>query len=414
MDAINHIQPDQVPLDFGAMGSTGMHCSLIAALREHYGLKKQLVKVFDTYQMLGFVDDDLKEALGIDTAMVMPLGTIFGNKLGEWKEWRTIWGQDVLIPKDMEVEKCDDGSLVAYPQGDRSVPPCAKMPSNGYFFDAIERQEGDFDEDNPNPNENTEEYTVMSDEQVAEIARRAKAARATGKATMFTSPGTTFSSPSQLAGMPLKHPKGLRILSEWYMALVALPDFIKDVFAIQTERGIENLKKVQKACGDDIDIVMTCTCDFGTQISTIMSKDTLIDLFQPYYQKLNGWIHDNTNWKIFKHSCGAVEPFIEPMIEFGFDILNPVQCSAAGMDPEHLKKKYGDRICFWGGGVDTQSTLPFGTPEEVRKQVLERCRIFSPGGGFVFSSVHNVQALTPPANVIAMLEAVKEFNTAGR
>ncbi|MFP4166988.1 MAG: uroporphyrinogen decarboxylase family protein, partial [Opitutales bacterium] len=121
-------------------------------------------------------------------------------------------------------------------------------------------------------------------------------------------------------------------------------------------------------------------------------------------------IHQNTDWRTFKHSCGAVEPLIETFIDAGFDILNPVQCSAAGMDPKGLKEKYGERITFWGGGVNTQQTLPFGKPEEVRREVLERCEVFAPGGGFVFNAIHNVQALTPVENFIAMIDAVKAYN----
>jgi uroporphyrinogen-III decarboxylase len=124
---------------------------------------------------------------------------------------------------------------------------------------------------------------------------------------------------------------------------------------------------------------------------------------------VNDWMHRNTKWKTFKHSCGAVEPFVESFIECGFDILNPVQCSAAGMDAERLKARYGDRMVFWGGGVDTQKVLPFGTPEDVRRQVTERCRIFSRNGGFVFDAIHNVQAGTPVENIAAMMEAVHGF-----
>ena len=119
------------------------------------------------------------------------------------------------------------------------------------------------------------------------------------------------------------------------------------------------------------------------------------ELWLPYYKRICDWIHAHTAWKCFKHSCGSVERFYESFIEAGFDIVNPVQCSATGMDPEVLKAKYGDRLTFWGGGVDTQKTLPFGTPAEVREQVLRRCEIFAPGGGFVFNSIHNVQAGTP-------------------
>jgi uroporphyrinogen-III decarboxylase len=132
----------------------------------------------------------------------------------------------------------------------------------------------------------------------------------------------------------------------------------------------------------------------------------------PYYLHINGWIHRNTRWKTFKHSCGAVGKFLPSFIEAGFDILNPVQCSAVGMEPENLKSSFGDYLVFWGGGVDTQHTLPFAKPAEVREQVLRRCEVFSKNGGFVFNSVHNIQAGTPVRNIVAMFDAVAEFNGA--
>jgi uroporphyrinogen-III decarboxylase len=134
------------------------------------------------------------------------------------------------------------------------------------------------------------------------------------------------------------------------------------------------------------------------------------EIWLPRYRKINDWIHGNTKWKTFKHSCGAIEPLIETFIDSGFDCLNPVQCSADGMAPEGLKDKHGSRITFWGGGVNTQQTLPFGSPGEVKAEVLERCRVFAPGGGFVFNAIHNVQALTPVENVVAMIDAVHEYN----
>jgi uroporphyrinogen-III decarboxylase len=153
-----------------------------------------------------------------------------------------------------------------------------------------------------------------------------------------------------------------------------------------------------------------CGTDFGTQTSAFCSVATFRELWFPYYQRVNHWVHTKTSWKCFKHSCGSVERFLESFIEAGFDIINPVQCSATGMDPAELKRKYGSRLVFWGGGVDTQKTLPFGSPRDVREEVLRRCEIFAPGGGFVFSSIHNLQAGTPVANIVAMLDAVHEFN----
>ena len=152
--------------------------------------------------------------------------------------------------------------------------------------------------------------------------------------------------------------------------------------------------------------------DFGTQSGPFISPNAYRKLYQPFHRQVNDWVHSHTPWKTFIHSCGSVMALLPDIVEAGFDILNPVQCSAAGMDAEHLKSTYGDRIVFWGGGIDTQHVLPFGTPDEVRRQVLERCRIFSRDGGFVFNSIHNVQARTPVENIVAMLDAVHEFNGA--
>lgn len=194
------------------------------------------------------------------------------------------------------------------------------------------------------------------------------------------------------------------------MSTALRQDYIHAIFQQQLEYAIENMKNVHKAVGDKIDVVFVCGTDFGTQSGQFCSADTFRTLWKPYYKKLNGWIHENTSWKTFKHSCGAIFPLIEEFIDSGFDILNPVQCSATGMDPVELKKKYGSRIVFWGGGVDTQNVLPFGTPQQVREDVLRKCEVFSKDGGFVFNSIHNVQAMTPVENVAAMLEAVWEFN----
>jgi uroporphyrinogen-III decarboxylase len=133
-------------------------------------------------------------------------------------------------------------------------------------------------------------------------------------------------------------------------------------------------------------------------------------LWFPYYKLMCDWIHGHTSWKIFKHTCGSAARFFDSMVQAGIDIVNPVQCSAVGMEPEQLKAKYGDRLTFWGGGVDTQKVLPFGTPEQVREQVLRRCEIFAPRGGFVFNTIHNIQAGTPVANIVAMLDALRSFN----
>ena len=210
----------------------------------------------------------------------------------------------------------------------------------------------------------------------------------------------------------LTAPKGVRDVTQWYMTVASEPEFVMDLFDRQVEIALENLARLKAIAADVIDVVVVCGTDFGTQESTFCSRATYDEIWLPRYRKINDWIHANTSWKTFKHSCGAIESFLPKIIDSGFDIINPVQCSASGMDAQLLKQRHGDRITFWGGAVNTQKTLPFGTPEEVRAEVLERCEIFSPGGGFVFNAIHNVQALTPTENIVAMINAVHEFNGA--
>ncbi len=270
--------------------------SVVAALREHYGLERRPVKVCEPYQMLGLTEDDPAEAMGIDTKGVFAPKTIFGFPLENWKPWRMPDGLEVQVPTNFNTS----------------------VDSNGDFL----------------------------------------------------------------------------------------------IFERETAVALANLERIYAAIGNNVEAVFTCGTHFGTQTSSFCSVETFRTLWLPYYKAMNDWIHQHTTWRVLKHSCGAVEKFINSFIEAGFDILNPVQCSAAGMDPELLKAKYGDRITFWGGGVDTQKTLPFGTPQQVRDQVLHRCEIFSRKGAFVFTTIHNVQARTPLRNFVAVLDAVREFNGA--
>ncbi len=208
----------------------------------------------------------------------------------------------------------------------------------------------------------------------------------------------------------MKHPRGIRDIEEWYISTLTRPGYVRAVFEKQAEIALANLARISKRVGDRVQAVFVCGTDFGTQTSTFCSVDTFRSLYVPYYRKVNDWIHAHTGWKTFKHSCGAVRCIIPAIIEAGFDILNPVQCSAAGMEPEKLKAEFGKDLVFWGGGVDTQKTLMFGAPEEVRTEVLKRLEIFGKDGGFVFNAVHNIQGNVPAANVVAMFEAVKELH----
>lgn len=408
--ALNHKESDRIPLDFGGMTVTGMHYSCVAALRDYYGLEKRTVKVYEPFQMLGLIEEDLKKAIGIDTEGVGGRSNMFGISMeGGWKEWKQDNGDIVLVPEAFNTTEDAAGNHYVYPCGDMTARPCAKMPKNGYYFDAVIRQEPFDDVEDLDPNDNLEEFGYTSEKVLNDFAEDIDKASATGRAVTVSFGGTALGDIALVPGLTLKNPKGIRDVEEWYMATATAPEYLKYVFDKQTDIALVNLQRLKEKAGDKIDVLFVCGTDFGTQISTFCSKETFCDLYMPYYQKVNDWIHENTNWKTFKHSCGAIEPFIPLMIEAGFDILNPVQCSATGMDPQLIKNKYGKDIVFWGGGVDTQKVLPFGTPEQVREQVKERCEIFGKDGGYVFNSIHNIQANTPTENIVAMLDALKGF-----
>lgn len=409
--ALNH-QEVKVPIDIGGTVVTGMHATVVAGLRDYYGLEKRPVKIFDVGQMLGMIEDDLRNAMRVDTMGIYPRYNIFGNTLDEgWKPWR-YKGLEVLVPRGFNTTTDEEGNVYAYPCGDLSCPPSGKLPKDGYYFDAIIRQEP-INEEMLDPQDNLEEFGPLSDEDLNYFERQITQAASTEKAIIAHFGGTQLADIALVPGLNLKHPKGIRDIEEWYISVITRQDYIHQVFSKQTKIALENLsllnKKIRKI-GNLVDAVFVCGTDFGSQESLLFSEEIFRELWLPYYKQINQWIHQNTSWKTFKHSCGAIEPLMDDFIEAGFDIINPVQTSAAGMDPKFLKSKYGDKIVFWGGGVDTQRTLPFGTPEEVRNEVLERCEIFSKQGGFVFAPIHNIQANTPIANIIAMLDAVHEYN----
>ena len=407
VSALNHRATARIPVDFGGTAVTGIHVSCVAALRERYGLERRPVKVHEPYQMLGLLEDDLQRAMGIDVEGVFPRNTMFGFPIENWKPW-AFRGIKVLVPGDFNTTAGQNGDTLIYPKGDTSVAPSGRMPKDGFFFDSIVRQKP-IDEDKLDPADNLEEFTAIAEEDLAWFARSARNARATGRAVIANFGGTAFGDIALVPAPFLKDPKGIRDVAEWYMSTRSRREYVHQVFSRQCDIAIENLEKIRVTVGDCVDAVFTCGTDFGTQTSAFCSVPVFRELYFPYYKRLNEWIHRNTSWKTFKHSCGSVERFIDSFIECGFDILNPVQCSAAGMDPVHLKQRFGDRIVFWGGGVDTQQVLPFGTPAQVREQVLQRCEVFSKDGGFVFNTIHNIQAQTPVENVVAMIDAVREF-----
>ncbi len=405
---LSHQCPDGVCVDFGATHVTGINVSVVAQLRRALlGEPDYRVRVTEPYQMLGEIDDALAEALGIDVVGVLGRKTMFGFENKDFKPFTLFDGTEVLVPGDFNVTDDGQGGYYIYPEGDTSVPPSGHMPKGGFYFDAVRRQEP-IDEAKLDPADNLEEFGPLSQEDVDHYVRQAKSAAAQGKGAILSAPGTAFGDIALVPACWMKHPKGIRDVEEWYVSTALRRDYVYKVFEGQCEIALKNLETLAQALGDKVQAVFLTGTDFGTQRGLFISPAAYRDLYKPFHKAVNDFVHAHTPWKTFIHSCGSVVDLLEDFIEAGFDILNPVQCSAAGMDPKLLKERFGDRLVFWGGGVDTQNTLPFGTPQEVYEQVRRRVDLFGAGGGFVFNTIHNIQAKTPVENVLAMVKALRD------
>ncbi|MCD6289661.1 MAG: methyltransferase [Anaerolineae bacterium] len=409
--ALNHQEPDRVPLDLGGSGVTGMHVSSVYKLRQALKLDPPgtPVKVVEPYQMLGEIKPDLMDALGVDVVPLESPRTMFGFRNEGWKPWTLFDGTPVLVPEGFNTDPEPNGDILMYPEGDKSAPPSGRMPKGGFYFDAIIRQPP-IDEETLNPEDNMEEFVPISDEDLEHFRREAERLYTeTDKAIFANFGGTGFGDIALVPAPWLKYPKGIRDVEEWYISTVTRRDYVYQVFERQCEVGLANLERLHQAVGERVSVLFVTGTDFGMQHGPFISPKTYRELYMPFHKRINEWVHEHTSWKTFIHSCGSVMALIPDFIEAGFDVLNPVQTSAADMDPAELKKRFGDRIVFWGGGVDTQRTLPFGTPDDVRAEVRKRIRIFGRGGGFVFNTIHNVQARVPVENMLALYEAVREY-----
>ena len=407
-----HKQPDKLPVDIGGTAGTGIHVKNVYAIRQRLGLDEPgiPVKVIEPYQMLGEIADDLKKIIGVDVAMLDGKYNMFGFANEDFKEWVMPDGTPVLVPKLFNTKINEDGSIFQYPKGNRSLNPSAKMPNKGFFFDAIERKK-EIDEENLDPSDNLEEYKVTSDKNITFLKNRAEELyHHTDYAILgMIGWGSSFGDVAFIPGVSLTQPKGIRSIEEWYISTCTRKDYVRKIFEGQLEIALENFKRIFDAVGNKVEGVWVTGTDFGSQNGLFISRDSYRELYMPFHIKINEWFHKNTEWKSLIHSCGSNYEIIPDFIDAGFDILNPVQISARGMEPERLKKEFGKELTFWGGGVDTQKTLMFESPSSVKEQVKRMVDIFYKEGGFVFAAVHNVQANVPVDNIMAMIEALQEI-----
>ncbi len=384
--AINHQEPDRVPIDLGGTRVTSIEPGVYARLRERLGIQGDPVKVMDVWQMLAWVEQPAVERLGVDVLPVPRLVQDFGMRIDAWRPWQLDDGTPVQMPANFEPVQDSEGSLCIYQDGELVGK---KVPASPFFDRMVEFKVYD-----PLPPVKSFPMPIFTDEDLAWRRHWAETLRArTDKALMGE-----FG--------PILGRWGS--YQEWMYTIAANPDYVLAYYERKIESLLTNLKLYADAVGDNIDVVWWGE-DFGTQTGLMISPRMFKQMVAPYYRRLFDWVHAHTSWQVFFHCCGAIYPIIGTWIECGVDILNPVQTTATGMEPTKLKAEFGDRLVFWGGGIDTQTVLPFGTLEEIRQQVRERIRIFGPRGGFVFNPIHNIQGDVTVDRLLAMFDAVHEY-----
>ena len=382
--AVNHQQPDRVPVDFGGTRQSGIAASSYHQLKAHLGIDTP-TRVYDVYQMLAEVELPVMERFGGDVIGLNRPDVAFGIRNESWKPWTMFDGTPVEVPGGFEPVTEANGDLVLVRDGEA----IARMPKEGFYFDRLDKYPGALHVD-------LEGYEPpVFDEEVWEHYRaQSEALYQHTECAIIAPMGPPFE---------LFYGLGTGDFQSWMVTLAIEPDYVHALLTRLVDRWLENLEHFVEAVGDRVQILQF-NDDFGTQEAPFLSPKMFRELIMPHYQRGIKWIHENTNMKVFLHSDGALLPLIPSIIEMGVDILNPIQTSARGMDKQVLKEQFGDQLVFWGGSLDCQKTLPFGTPDEVAEEVAEHVRTFAPGGGYVFASVHNVQANVPPENLVRMYD----------
>ena len=361
--AINHQELDRIPMDLGVHFSTGISAFAYKHLREYLGLDASTIEVPDPIQVLARVEPDILTRFHSDTMLLNP-------PYKKPARWNPRGDYSFIVSETaMPMEK---------PNGDWIVQRGAdamRLPNGGYFFD------GTFVP--------PQEYAT-EDEELAAYAKRAE----------YIFKETDYF--TMMMGFPGFFPD-----IELGCTMITDPDEAIAQQEATLKWAMARLKKVVSMYGQYIQSI-EINSDLGTQFAPYISPDMYETFCLPYVKQLCDFVHENSDIKTFIHCCGSVEPLIPLLIEAGIDALNPVQISAANMDPATLKERYGGKICFWGGGCDTQTVLPTATPAEVDAHVRKQVNIFKPGGGFVFTAVHNIMGDVPPENIVAMYDAAFE------
>jgi len=399
MAAVNFQEPDRVPIDLGAIRASGIAASVYDRLKKRAGLRTP-TKVQDPMQILAVIEPEMLDRLHVD---VVPLE----GATAQWQEQdasagvhKTLFdGTEVFFPPGTDIGEEADGSWVL--RGPRGRP-YARMPRGGFYFDFIRPTMSGrrIEPDAFQPS------STVPDEELEAVARRARCLyENTDKAILGWGASISLMGLSALLSENITQ----GALDQWLCMLVAEKKTAHEMMARYAEAAIARMKLYHQAVGDYCFAWGVASDDAGTQRGELVSPELFAEMILPHYRTVCDWVHENTSWKTYLHSCGSIYHYIPHWIEAGIDILNPVQISAANMEPERLKAQFGGKIVFWGGGCDTQHVLPHGTPQQVREHVRHNLEVFSPGGGYVFTQVHNIQQDVPVENVEAMFAAVHEY-----
>jgi uroporphyrinogen decarboxylase len=382
--AINHQEPDRVPIDLGGTRQSGIAAATYHRLKQLLGVRSP-TRVFDIFQMLADVERPIQERFNADVVGLYRLSVAFGIRNENWKPWQLFDGTPVEMPGGFEPVFEDDGDIVLVRDGE----PIARMPKDGFYFDRLDTYPGaahvDLSKLKP---------PLLPSEDCDFLHQQAEAIYQNSDFAIVAPLGPPYE---------LFYGLGTGNFEAWICTFATETEYVAELYEILVTAWIENLRRFVAAIGDRVQILQICD-DFGTQSAPFLSVNMFRERLLPFYKRGLDWIHANSSMKVLLHSDGAIFPLIPSIIEMGVDILNPVQTSASGMDPVRLKAEFGDQLTFWGGSLDCQQTLPFGTSEQVADEVAQHVRAFKPGGGYVFAPVHNIQAGVPPENVVAMFD----------
>ncbi len=384
---INHRTPDKLAIDFGAMRSTGISIYAYDQLRKYLRITDGLPKLYDVFQQLAEPEMPVLERMGGDVVQAHRMHPSFGISIKEWKEMTLQNGVICLVPKDYNPVIKEDESQEIIADG----KVIARMPSNGNYFDTVGAQMGHIE---TMEDINAIEFDNITDEELHFIEEEVKNLYYnTDKAILLCFGGNILEAGETLWGF-----------EKFLEYMLVEPELVHAWLEKLTDSYMSDLKKLLPKVAEYIDIIQFGD-DLGTQLSTLISKQSYVDMIKPYHKEMFSFVRKNyPDVKVFLHSCGAIYDLIPDLIDAGVDILNPVQISAAGMEPERLKSEFGKELVFWGGGANMQYTVMNKGVDEIRREVEHLIDVFSPGGGYVFNQVHNIQANVSPEKIMAIYD----------